>query len=51
VAVIGYNTIYKVEDTRMIRIPNDAARVPHPDEAKYLRLFQSIDLSSNFYFR
>ncbi|XP_057340189.1 polyphosphoinositide phosphatase isoform X2 [Microplitis mediator] len=50
VAVIGHHTIYKIEDTSMIYIPNDTVRVFHPDEQRYVRMFQSIDLSSNFYF-
>lgn len=50
VAVIGLHTIYKIEDTAMIYIPNESIRIPHPDESRYLKMFQSIDLSSNFYF-
>ncbi|XP_039285340.1 polyphosphoinositide phosphatase [Nilaparvata lugens] len=50
VAVIGLHTIYKIEDTSMIYIPNESVRIPHPDEPRYLKMFQSIDLSSNFYF-
>ncbi|XP_034187605.1 polyphosphoinositide phosphatase FIG4 isoform X5 [Osmia lignaria lignaria] len=50
VAVIGHHTIYKIEDTSMIYIPNDNVRVFHPDEQRYVKMFQSIDLSSNFYF-
>lgn len=50
VAVIGHHTIYKVEDTSMIYIPNDIIRIFHPDEQRYVKMFQSIDLSSNFYF-
>ncbi|KMR04853.1 polyphosphoinositide phosphatase [Lasius niger] len=50
VAVIGHHTIYKIEDTSMIYIPNDIVRVFHPDEQRYVKMFQSIDLSSNFYF-
>ncbi|XP_043270839.1 polyphosphoinositide phosphatase isoform X2 [Venturia canescens] len=50
VAVIGHHTIYKIEDTSMIYIPNDAVRYFHPDEQRYVKMFQSIDLSSNFYF-
>ena len=23
----------------------------HPDESKYVKIFQNVDLSSNFYFR
>ncbi|RLU24526.1 hypothetical protein DMN91_002615 [Ooceraea biroi] len=50
VAVIGHHTIYKIEDTSMIYIPNDIIRIFHPDEQRYVKMFQSIDLSSNFYF-
>lgn len=50
VAVIGYHTIYKIEYTTMIYIPNDTERSLHPDEARYVKMFQAIDLSSNFYF-
>ncbi|XP_068081775.1 polyphosphoinositide phosphatase isoform X2 [Anabrus simplex] len=50
VAVIGHHTVYKIEDTTMIYIPNDGVRVCHPDEARYVKMFQNIDLSSNFYF-
>ncbi|XP_046877169.1 polyphosphoinositide phosphatase [Hypomesus transpacificus] len=49
-ADIGGHSIYKIEDTSMIHIPNDSVRVTHPDEARYVRIFQNVDLSSNFYF-
>lgn len=49
--MIGHHSIYKIEDTALIYIPNDGVRKAHPDEAHYLKMFQSIDLSSNFYFR
>lgn len=51
VAVIGHHSIYKIQDTNMIYIPNDIVRTVHPDEQRYVKMFQSIDLSSNFYFR
>ncbi|XP_073975881.1 polyphosphoinositide phosphatase FIG4 [Rhodnius prolixus] len=50
IATIGLHYIYKVEDTTMIYIPNESVKTPHPDEARYVKMFQSIDLSSNFYF-
>ncbi|GLV33113.1 FIG4 phosphoinositide 5-phosphatase [Carabus blaptoides fortunei] len=50
VAVVGYHTIYKIQDTCMIYIPNDTVRILHQDEQRYVKMFQSIDLSSNFYF-
>ncbi|TNM94699.1 hypothetical protein fugu_017458 [Takifugu bimaculatus] len=49
-ADIGGHSIYKIEDTSMIYIPNDSVRVTHPDEGRYIRIFQNVDLSSNFYF-
>lgn len=51
VAVIGHHSIYKIQDTNMIYIPNDIVRIIHPDEQRYVKMFQNIDLSSNFYFR
>ncbi|XP_062896841.1 polyphosphoinositide phosphatase isoform X1 [Mobula hypostoma] len=50
VADIGGHSIYKIEDTNSVYIPNDSVRIAHPDEAKYVKIFQSVDLSSNFYF-
>uniref|UniRef100_A0A673IUE7 SAC domain-containing protein n=1 Tax=Sinocyclocheilus rhinocerous TaxID=307959 RepID=A0A673IUE7_9TELE len=47
---IGGHSIYKIEDTNMIYIPKDSVRVTHPDEARYVRIFQNVHLSSNFYF-
>ena len=35
---------------QMIYVPNDEAREPHPEESRYLKMFQSIDMTSNFYF-
>jgi hypothetical protein len=51
VAVIGYHTIYKIEDTTMIYIPHESVRLVHPEEPRYLKMFQSVDWASNFYFR
>ncbi|XP_060530474.1 polyphosphoinositide phosphatase isoform X2 [Cylas formicarius] len=34
----------------MIYIPHESARVIHQDESRYVKMFQSIDLASNFYF-
>ncbi|RZB38789.1 polyphosphoinositide phosphatase, partial [Asbolus verrucosus] len=50
VAVIGYHTIYKIEDTNMIYIPHESVRLIHPEEPRYVKMFQNIDLASNFYF-
>ncbi|XP_037072871.1 polyphosphoinositide phosphatase-like, partial [Pollicipes pollicipes] len=49
VAVIGPHVIYKIEDTKMIYIPNQTKK-SSPEEQRYLRLFQSIAMGSNFYF-
>ena len=40
VALIGYHTVYKIEDTAMVYIPNDSVSdlgksAHHPDEARY----------------
>ena len=52
VALIGGHAIYKIEDTDIIPIANEQARskLNNPDEVKYMRIFQNVDLSSNFYF-
>uniref|UniRef100_A0A8P4KQD4 SAC domain-containing protein n=1 Tax=Dicentrarchus labrax TaxID=13489 RepID=A0A8P4KQD4_DICLA len=47
-ADIGGHSIYKIEDTSMIYIPNDSVRVTHPDEARYYSVCKcvySYDLS------
>lgn len=49
VATIGFHSVYKIEDTACIYIPSEGSS-KNPDELRYLKLFQSIDLSSNFYF-
>ena len=51
VALVGWHSVYKIEDTMMQYIPNESVRYTHPDEQRYVKLFQSVDLSSNFYFR
>nr|CAB3246187.1 polyphosphoinositide phosphatase [Phallusia mammillata] len=50
VADIGGNLVYKIEDTSMIYIPNNNAKISQPDEWRYLKAFQTVDLSSNFYY-
>lgn len=50
VAEVGGHCFYKVEDTSMVYIPNNSIRISHPDESKYLKSFQAVDLSSNFYY-
>lgn len=60
-AQIGHHTIYKVDDTQMIYIPNESAQSSSSgasnkranssaEEKKYKKMFENIDLSSNFYF-
>uniref|UniRef100_A0A3Q0RDM9 FIG4 phosphoinositide 5-phosphatase n=1 Tax=Amphilophus citrinellus TaxID=61819 RepID=A0A3Q0RDM9_AMPCI len=46
-ADIGGHSIYKIEDTTMIYIPNDSVRVTHPDEARYS---QTVLVSYDFAF-
>uniref|UniRef100_A0A667ZKW4 FIG4 phosphoinositide 5-phosphatase n=1 Tax=Myripristis murdjan TaxID=586833 RepID=A0A667ZKW4_9TELE len=41
-ADIGGHSIYKIEDTSMIYIPNDSVRVTHPDEARYCRIHRLL---------
>ncbi|XP_078331315.1 polyphosphoinositide phosphatase-like [Crassostrea virginica] len=50
VALIGPHVIYKIEDTTMMYIPNDTVRQAHHEESKYVKMFQSVDMSDNFYF-
>lgn len=50
VASIGYHTIYKVEDTKLVYIPNEQPKEFINEEARYVKAFNSIDLTSNFYF-
>jgi len=48
VGQISGHSLNKIEETSMIYIPN--VTINNPDENRYLKLFQSVDLSSNFYF-
>ncbi|CAG9859794.1 unnamed protein product [Phyllotreta striolata] len=50
VSLIGHHTIYKIEDTSMIYIPHETVRIVNSDEARYVKMFQNIDLASNFYY-
>lgn len=47
VALIGSNTIFKVEDTSMLYLPNDGVRYIHPDESRYdvVKEFRRYNLS------
>nr|XP_027194966.1 polyphosphoinositide phosphatase-like [Dermatophagoides pteronyssinus] len=48
IAMIGMHCIYKIEDTLMIYVPNEEKTAA--DEQRYLRIFNNVDLKSNFYF-
>lgn len=48
IAVIGCHCIYKIKDTRMLYIPNEDRT--NADEQRYLKIFNNVDLKSNFYF-
>lgn len=50
-AVVGMHLMYTIKDTAMIRVNEPSSKQPHPLEQRYLKMFQNIDLSSNFYFR
>uniref|UniRef100_A0A0K2VEB9 FIG4 homologlike [Tribolium castaneum] n=1 Tax=Lepeophtheirus salmonis TaxID=72036 RepID=A0A0K2VEB9_LEPSM len=50
VASIGYHSIYKVEETQMIYLPLIDIRENGAEEARYLKMFQAVDLSANFYY-
>uniref|UniRef100_A0A8C4QV97 FIG4 phosphoinositide 5-phosphatase n=1 Tax=Eptatretus burgeri TaxID=7764 RepID=A0A8C4QV97_EPTBU len=50
VAELGGHAVYRVEDTSMVYLPSDTTRVQHPEEHRYVKIFQNVDLSSNFYF-
>lgn len=50
-AFVGMHLIYTIKDTTMVRVNEPAsARQTHPLEQRYLKMFQNIDLKSNFYF-
>ncbi|CAF1057416.1 unnamed protein product [Adineta steineri] len=50
VARIGYHRIYKIDETSMLSITNEDIKKTHPDESKYLRALQNLDLTNGFYF-
>ncbi|KAK6106560.1 hypothetical protein QQG55_24700 [Brugia pahangi] len=50
VAMIGYHEIYKIEEVILIPLAVQGIPVNNPDELRYLKLFQSVDLSTDFYF-
>lgn len=50
-AFIGKHIIYTIKDTAMIRV-NEApvGKQIHPLEQRYVKMFNNVDLKSNFYF-
>lgn len=50
VASVGFHTIFKVEDTKLVYIPNKQPTEHVNEEARHVRAFNNIGLSSNFYF-
>lgn len=49
-AFVGMHLIYTIKDTTMVRVSEPSAKQSHPLEQRYLKMFQNIDLKSNFYF-
>ncbi|XP_037958284.1 polyphosphoinositide phosphatase [Teleopsis dalmanni] len=49
-AHIGMHLIYTIKDTVMVRVNEATLKTPHPFEERYKKMFQNIDLRSNFYF-
>lgn len=50
VASIGFHSIYKIEETKLVYIPNLGPIQYSNEENKYMRAFNRVDLTSNFYF-
>ncbi|KPM04803.1 SAC domain-containing protein [Sarcoptes scabiei] len=48
IALIGAHCIYKIEDTKMVYVPNEEKTIL--DEMKCLKVFANVDLKSDFYF-
>ncbi|VDK47066.1 unnamed protein product [Anisakis simplex] len=49
VASFGYHSIYKIEEVAMVQVAADGPST-NPDEQRYLKIFQSVDLTTDFYF-
>lgn len=49
VAQIGHHVVYKIDETSIVYIPAGEGKIS-AEEKRYLRIFQNVDLSSNFYF-
>jgi phosphatidylinositol 3,5-bisphosphate 5-phosphatase len=50
VATIGYHFVYKIEETETVPLVPESSFAVSPNEQRYHKTFQSIDLSSNFYY-
>uniref|UniRef100_A0A158P8H0 SAC domain-containing protein n=1 Tax=Angiostrongylus cantonensis TaxID=6313 RepID=A0A158P8H0_ANGCA len=49
VATLGYHYFYKIAEVAMISLAMDGSS-PSSEEQRYVKLFQSVDLSTDFYF-
>ncbi|KAE9553017.1 hypothetical protein FO519_003778 [Halicephalobus sp. NKZ332] len=49
IAHIGHHEVLKIEEVQSVYIPNTQGPLS-PDEQRYAKLFQSVDLTTNFYF-
>ena len=49
-AMVGFHSIYKIEETKTVYVPNSESRQAHQDEARYAKMFASVDLTTNFYY-
>ncbi|WKX90438.1 hypothetical protein Q1695_009356 [Nippostrongylus brasiliensis] len=49
IASFGYHSIYKVAEVAMISLAMDGLSIS-AEEQRYVRLFQTVDLSTDFYF-
>lgn len=50
VALLGGHYIYHIDETRLVPIGYQAKIDKNSDEARYMGIFQNIDLAKNFYF-
>uniref|UniRef100_A0A7E5A0L7 SAC domain-containing protein n=1 Tax=Panagrellus redivivus TaxID=6233 RepID=A0A7E5A0L7_PANRE len=50
IALLGHHEIYKIEEVQSIYIPAAVNGPLSADEQRYAKLFQSVDLTTNFYF-
>lgn len=50
VALLGGHYIYHIDETRLVPIGYGAKIDKNSDEARYMAIFQNIDLAKNFYF-